>query len=69
MDTTCSKFSVKNTVLVQTIWSLAGESVKHEFLSAAVRFYLLALGYTAECSGHFAAPSMGCLLWRVQNVF
>lgn len=42
MDTICRKFSAKNTVLVQTVWSLAGESVKHEFLLAAVWFYLLA---------------------------
>lgn len=69
MDTTCRKFSAQNTVLVQTVWSLAGKSVKHEFLSAAVRFYLLAVGCSSGCSGHFAAPSMGCHLWRVQNVF
>lgn len=65
MDTICRKFCAKNTVLVQTVWGLAGESVKHKFLSVAVRFYLLAVGCSSGCSGHFALLSMGFLLWRV----
>lgn len=55
MDTICRKLSANNTMLVQTMWILAGESVKHKFLSAAVRFCLLAVGHSSGRGGHFAS--------------
>lgn len=69
MDTVCRKFCAKNTMLVQTVWSLAGKSVKREFPSVTVQFYLLAVACSSGCSGHFAVLSVGCLLWDFQNVF